>query len=324
MNFFKRSDPQPPSTVATTARDVEAANKLHRDHVVASISVHVSMLVANGWIADQTVQMLTSELRTHGMELNLDAHITRGDSQPPQYQPQSSSKSGGPPPLPSRLPNNNNSAPSAAYKPTPNPSPIPPSLPLRKPSIASNVSSFTPTPHTSGSYASNLASNPAFQKAAFNAAKDPGVQAAASSAARDPGVQKAMYAAASTAYSQKSGAGGFAGSLASNPAFQKAAASAATDPRVQSAAFNAAKDPAVSKAVFGGIGASLNANVGNSRRDAAVVVAIADFDATEPDDLPLRTGDVITVLEDIDENWYRGESKNGRRGMFPKNHVESR
>ncbi|KAI8612416.1 hypothetical protein BC830DRAFT_1136752 [Chytriomyces sp. MP71] len=166
---------------------------------------------------------------------------------------------------------------------------------------------------------SGLANNPIFQKAAMNAAKDPAVQSTAWNVAKDPAVQKGIYGAVGS--SGGSGAA-FAGGLASNPAFQRAAANAASDPAVQKAARNAAKDPGLQKAAIGSaFGVTGNVGLGPKEK---VVVATADFDAAEEGDLALRLGDLITVLEDIDENWYRGENKMGTRGIFPKNHVEMR
>lgn len=50
------------------------------------------------------------------------------------------------------------------------------------------------------------------------------------------------------------------------------------------------------------------------------VQAIADLVSTESGELPLKRGDVITVLAAQYEHWWRGESK-GRIGIFPKNYV---
>ncbi|KAI8842031.1 SH3 domain-containing protein [Chytriomyces cf. hyalinus JEL632] len=226
------------------------------------------------------------------MELHREGHITCTGSSP-SYTKEAA------PPLPHRLPNN--TSPLPPYKPTPNPSPPPPSLPPRKPT---NVPSYPSSPRTSA----NFSSNPALQKAAFNAANDPSIH---SPTTRGPGFHSAAYGAASTSTQKR-----VSGALASNPAFQKAAAA---DSRVQSTSVYATRDVGVPKAVHGPVTAHFGASTGQSRTE---VVAIADFDASEPDDLPLRTGDVVTVTEDIDDNWYRGELKNGRRGMFPKNFVE--
>ncbi|KAJ3038365.1 Neutrophil cytosol factor 2 [Rhizophlyctis rosea] len=53
------------------------------------------------------------------------------------------------------------------------------------------------------------------------------------------------------------------------------------------------------------------------------VIAISDFDAVEPEDLAFRTGDIITILESVDENWYKGELR-GKVGIFPKTYVQDR
>ncbi len=45
------------------------------------------------------------------------------------------------------------------------------------------------------------------------------------------------------------------------------------------------------------------------------------FDASHLDELPLSVGNVLKVCQVIDENWAISEM-NGRRGMFPLNHVE--
>ncbi|KAI9102590.1 hypothetical protein DFS34DRAFT_609744 [Phlyctochytrium arcticum] len=54
-----------------------------------------------------------------------------------------------------------------------------------------------------------------------------------------------------------------------------------------------------------------------------IVVAIADFDTSEPEDLPFRVGDMIAVSEDVDENWYKGTLR-GKSGIFPKSFVKAR
>ncbi|KAJ3086283.1 hypothetical protein HK102_013329 [Quaeritorhiza haematococci] len=51
------------------------------------------------------------------------------------------------------------------------------------------------------------------------------------------------------------------------------------------------------------------------------VVAISDFVAQEDDDLGLSVGDRVGVVEDVDENWYRGTLR-GKKGIFPKSFVK--
>ncbi|TPX62229.1 hypothetical protein SpCBS45565_g07069 [Spizellomyces sp. 'palustris'] len=53
------------------------------------------------------------------------------------------------------------------------------------------------------------------------------------------------------------------------------------------------------------------------------MVATADFEPLEEDDLGFRTGDLIAVIEDVDENWYKGTLR-GKTGIFPKSFVQVR
>lgn len=44
------------------------------------------------------------------------------------------------------------------------------------------------------------------------------------------------------------------------------------------------------------------------------------YDASEPDELTVRPGDILRDVERLTGGWWRGELK-GRRGMFPDNFV---
>lgn len=46
-----------------------------------------------------------------------------------------------------------------------------------------------------------------------------------------------------------------------------------------------------------------------------------DFAGDNPDELSFRTGEVITVIEEVDEGWWLGEIGD-RRGIFPVNYTE--
>ena len=54
---------------------------------------------------------------------------------------------------------------------------------------------------------------------------------------------------------------------------------------------------------------------------AVVVTAMFDFAGTDADELPLKQGDKVTVLEKDSSGWWRG-SANGKTGIFPANYVE--
>ncbi|KNC50947.1 cortactin isoform F [Thecamonas trahens ATCC 50062] len=49
--------------------------------------------------------------------------------------------------------------------------------------------------------------------------------------------------------------------------------------------------------------------------------AVYDYEATDDTELSFNEGDVITVLEKIDDGWWSGEL-NGNVGVFPANYVE--
>ena len=55
---------------------------------------------------------------------------------------------------------------------------------------------------------------------------------------------------------------------------------------------------------------------------ATTVIAAFDFEPQEDGELRLRKGDVITVLDKSDQNWWRGTCK-GQEGMFPVPYVKS-
>ncbi|KAL5967727.1 Clas E vacuolar protein-sorting machinery protein HSE1 [Taenia solium] len=54
------------------------------------------------------------------------------------------------------------------------------------------------------------------------------------------------------------------------------------------------------------------------------VIARFDFNASEPEELSFHRGDVIEVLGQEDENWWRGRiSSTGSTGLFPANYVDT-
>jgi len=50
--------------------------------------------------------------------------------------------------------------------------------------------------------------------------------------------------------------------------------------------------------------------------------ALYDYPATDVDDLALTTGDIITILEYVSDDWWKGII-DGREGIFPANYVEA-
>lgn len=51
------------------------------------------------------------------------------------------------------------------------------------------------------------------------------------------------------------------------------------------------------------------------------VRALYDLISYEPDELSFRKGDVITVIESVYRDWWRGSLANGKIGIFPLNYV---
>ena len=46
-----------------------------------------------------------------------------------------------------------------------------------------------------------------------------------------------------------------------------------------------------------------------------------DYDAENDDELTLKEGDIVKVLDQEEEGWWKGELK-GKIGVFPSNFVE--
>lgn len=54
---------------------------------------------------------------------------------------------------------------------------------------------------------------------------------------------------------------------------------------------------------------------------ALMVKALFDHEGEDEDELTFSTGDVIEVIDQSDEGWWRGRF-NGAEGLFPANYVE--
>lgn len=301
---------------AVTSKDtVDLLQREMRHHIHSNLARDLEILAVNGWITDTTHNLLLNALgRMHdGMELD-----SRSSTQPQ------------PPPLPSR---DSSQATVATSRPA---AQAPYAVSQRSVSSSAalvHLSSQETTanmpskpPSTINPYILKAAANPQIQKATYSAAMNPAVQKAAYSAAMNPSVQNAVHKEIS---SNPSTINKVAYSAAMNPTIQKHALKAAANPAVQKAAYSAAMNPAVQKGAYATASASFaaagfnNSFLGGSSdtHRKRSVVAVADYVSTEEGDLAFRMGDLITVLEDVDDNWYKGELK-GRQGIFPKNHVQ--
>jgi hypothetical protein len=52
------------------------------------------------------------------------------------------------------------------------------------------------------------------------------------------------------------------------------------------------------------------------------VVAVYDYAPQQEDEMELRAGDTITIVEKLDDAWWRGMTTDGRHGLFPANYVQ--
>ncbi|XP_014477046.1 PREDICTED: SH3 domain-containing protein 19-like isoform X4 [Dinoponera quadriceps] len=66
--------------------------------------------------------------------------------------------------------------------------------------------------------------------------------------------------------------------------------------------------------------AELNGDLGRSS-DKPYGIALYDFPATHPDDLPLKEGDVVQLVRKINDDWLEGRIRN-RQGIFPFNFID--
>ena len=78
-------------------------------------------------------------------------------------------------------------------------------------------------------------------------------------------------------------------------------------------------------------GAGLVSEGTTQRREAAAAAAAAikpgarakfAFTPEQPDELKLSAGEEIFNLVKVEDDWYRGETADGRKGIFPANYVE--
>lgn len=49
--------------------------------------------------------------------------------------------------------------------------------------------------------------------------------------------------------------------------------------------------------------------------------ALYDYTTTQPDELPLRRGDVLEILDKEDDPWWTARNGSGKLGLIPKNYV---
>ena len=67
----------------------------------------------------------------------------------------------------------------------------------------------------------------------------------------------------------------------------------------------------------------LFSNEPSAKKEDLICEALYNYDKTRDDELQLYKGQKILILEESEDDWWRGRNlENGQDGWFPSNYVE--
>ncbi|KAJ3036896.1 hypothetical protein HDV00_002239 [Rhizophlyctis rosea] len=55
-----------------------------------------------------------------------------------------------------------------------------------------------------------------------------------------------------------------------------------------------------------------------------IAIVLYDYNATEPNEISLRENDMVTGIDQVEDDWWQGTNINGETGLFPSNYVKLR
>ena len=68
---------------------------------------------------------------------------------------------------------------------------------------------------------------------------------------------------------------------------------------------------------------NLFSNEPSAKKEDLICEALYNYDKTRDDELQLYKGQKILILEESEDDWWRGRNlENGQDGWFPSNYVE--